>query len=413
MRIRGYDNFDGLVSLGDKNNHFMDKLCAFLLAISPILQHYKGLFTEAGILVIIILFPYVLFKLFVKLYSGKIVFIFPIAPLFLYYLYRAINHGVAIRGILQALVMVCFFMAASSGSINIKHFVKVAVYIAVAASIILLVQYFCFYVLDFHVHLTPTNLLLEESSRWITRSKTGTGGALYRPSAFFLEPSHIFLYTFPLITILLLAPNMNSWRLKMALLITLGLVLSTSGMGIGFAIGIWTLYLSVFRSKNNIAQVRNLLSTKTMLIIIFALIVLVILYFTVDFFRLSIDRVIAPSTGRSAIQGRTSAAENLVQSLSGREYWFGAPVSLTSIKHHMSGFHGTLYRHGLIGVVISYVFYVISLFKLKRQYFWISFIIIFISYFTANTHGAFYMLYFVIILMDGYNKKKGISLGCA
>lgn len=400
------EKFDGLVSFGEQNNRFLDKLCAFLLAISPILQHYKGIFTEAGIFVMIILFPYIFLKLLAKLYRGKIAFIFPIAPLFLYYTYRVINHGVSTMEIFQALAMLFYFSAASSGCINIKHFVRVATFIAVMTSVVLIVQYFCYYLLGFHLHLTPTNLLLEESARWVTRSQTGAGGSFYRPSAIFLEPSHIFIYVFPLITILLLAPNMNPWRLKMAALITLGLILSTSGMGIAFSIGIWILYFALYKNEENIAKIKTLLSPKNIALIIFILVFLTILYFAVDFFRLSIDRIFAPTTGRSAIQGRTSRAIALVNSLKGDEYWFGASVSLESIEYHVPGFHGTFYRHGLVGVIISYIFYVTSLFKLKAQYFWMSFVIIILSFFTANTHGAFYMLYYVIILMDGYNLEK-------
>lgn len=41
----------------------------------------------------------------------------------------------------------------------------------------------------------------------------------------------------------------------------------------------------------------------------------------------------------------------------------------------------------------------------KVPYKWIAAVIVFVSFFSAHTHGIFYMLYYVIILMMGYDEK--------
>lgn len=58
---------------------------------------------------------------------------------------------------------------------------------------------------------------------------------------------------------------MKPWRMKMAFIITAGMVLSTSGMGLGVAIGLWGVYFALYKngkSDENIARIRNLISPK-------------------------------------------------------------------------------------------------------------------------------------------------------
>lgn len=110
-----------------------------------------------------------------------------------------------------------------------KSVFKSASRIAQVASILIIVQYVCHYIFGFHLKLVPVSLLLPESSQWIAGAETGQVGIngirseLYRPSAFFLEPSHMFLYVFPILFVFLLSPNIDNWRRKIAILLTVGL----------------------------------------------------------------------------------------------------------------------------------------------------------------------------------------------
>lgn len=402
--------FARLVTFGIGNHLLEDKLCAFLLAITPILQHYKGIYKginfNAGISVLIIVFPYMLLKLGAKLCKLRISFIGAVIPLIIYHIYEVMNYRISIIEIAYVLAMIFYYTIAASGCINVRYFVKTLTYVSAIASVFLIIQYICYYVLGFHLKLVPTNLLLESSEQWVALARTGlvsvTGRRLsfYRPSAFFLEPSHFFIYSFPALLIMLLAPNMTPWRLKMAMLITVGLFLSTSGMGIGFAIGCWVLYLVLYRNEGNNAKLKKLLTPKTIMIVIAVGVLLAILYFTLDFFRSSIDRV------SSAIDGRTRGGIHLFKSLDGSSLWFGTSGNSLKVDVRLPGFFETIFKQGWVGVILSYTFYVTGLFKLKAQYFWMSFIIVLISFFTAHTHGTITRLYYVIILMDGYHAVK-------
>ncbi len=81
---------------------------------------------------------------------------------------------------------------------------------------------------------------------------------------------------------------------------------------------------------------------------------------------------------------------------------------INDIDFYLSGFFSTYIRWGIIGLVLTYWYYAQGLFRLKNAYFWITVIILGISYFTAHTHGTFYMLYYVMFLSMGYslNAKK-------
>ncbi|HML48158.1 MAG TPA: hypothetical protein PKE04_15555, partial [Clostridia bacterium] len=235
---------DFLPVLGERNNLGIDKACAFLLAICPILQHYRGVYNNASSVILILLLPYVFFR-----FLGKNTRRFAVVlPLVLSGLFETVNHGVTFAKFGREGLLICYFIVALSGVVNVRQFLKVSTYITIAASAVIMLQYACYYVLGFHLKLVPTNLLLDSAEQWIRLAQTGrisvTGAYMdfYRPSAFFLEPSHLALYCCPPIAFLLLSPGMDRWRFRMAILVTLGVFLSTSGLGMAIATAVWLLY---------------------------------------------------------------------------------------------------------------------------------------------------------------------------
>ena len=231
----------------------------------------------------------------------------------LFSLYKAFIHEVNFMGIAQAIVIVIYYFAISEGVINLKSVFKSASRIAQVASILIIVQYVCHYIFGFHLKLVPVSLLLPESSQWIAGAETGQVGIngirseLYRPSAFFLEPSHMFLYVFPILFVFLLSPNIDNWRRKIAILLTVGLFLTTSGMGIGVSCFAWILYLGFNSGKLNNIKLKNVFRIKNLIMLITFCIVFIVLCFTVPFFRDSIVRIfVGESGGSNAIEGRTA-----------------------------------------------------------------------------------------------------------
>ena len=85
---------------------------------------------------------------------------------------------------------------------------------------------------------------------------------------------------------------------------------------------------------------------------------------------------------------------------------FGTAGVNADLDFSTSGFYATYIRWGIFGLIFSYWFYIQGLFKLKGAYFWFSALMLLLSFFTAHTHGTFYMVYFVTVLMNGYYERR-------
>ena len=73
----------------------------------------------------------------------------------------------------------------------------------------------------------------------------------------------------------------------------------------------------------------------------------------------------------------------------------------TNVNFNLPGFFSTFYKYGLIGLFLSYAFYAGCALFAKGAYRWMAIIILVTSIFSAHTHGTFYMLFYVMMLMDG------------
>lgn len=409
INLKRGNEYSKLVCFGEENNLWIDKACAFFLAIAPILQHYKGIVEDAGITILVIFFPWILFRLLYKVlrhYTFRLSEVNIVIGLLFFILYRAFIHGISLFNLVYNVIMIFYFLAAATGNINIKYYIKTSANVAALACFSIILQYICHYILRFHLQLVPTSLLLPEADQWILGAQTGlagiTGriGTLYRPSAFFLEPSHMFLYTFPHIFFTLFSSDLNKNKIKRAILLSLGLIFTTSGMGVLTVGGAWGAYFALTSGKANNFHLKNIFRAKNFLTVIILLVAVIVLTVSVPFIRQSVMRFLDSSDG-GAIAGRTRLANDLLGTLTGTQLLFGVTNTLEGIEFNMSGFAATLYKFGLIGVLLSYSTYVIGLIKLKRQYFWISLLIIIVSFFSAQTHGTFYMMYYVFIILEG------------
>lgn len=399
---------------GTDCNTVMDRVCALLLVLSPLLQHYVGLYKNAGFTVYLLVLPWLLLRMISSSKNQRILSkrIVAIVPLIMYQIYAMFNHGTSISKILYNGFMIVLFTAIVLGYINISYILKYAIYVGVFASALLIMQYICYYVLNFHLKLVPTSLLLSESKAWVAGAETGLinirGGynGFYRPSAFFLEPSHLALFFFPIICLLLLSEKSEKWRIRCALLLTLGVVLSTSGIGIVCVVCIWLCYLAMYYDKrgDNKGSLKKLFSVRNILLVVSLIVLVVFLYFTVDAVTNTVNRFLFAEEGTSAIDGRVAQAILLVKKLRGSDLVFGLTDDASDIIFNLPGFFATLYKKGIIGIVLSYWFYGQGVFKLKGAYFWMSVIMLILSFFTAHTHGTFYMTFYVLFLVEGYRK---------
>lgn len=404
------DEYARLLHYGEENSQFLDIACASLLALCPILQYYVGIFEDAGITILIAVMPWIALRLLYKVVNNWIPLrnLLPVVGFLLFFVYRCVIHGILVKEILFNAALLVLFLAAVYGCVNVKQFITASSYVASAACVLVFIQTLSYYLLHRHIQLAPTALFTAEADPWILQAKTGVIGVtqrvgkLYRPSAFFMEPSHMFLYTFPHLYLMLLSPDLNRARIRRALLYTLGIVLCTSGMGVVISAGAWALYYSMSSGKKNRLHLHNLLKPRNFLLAFLFVIFSFAVAVTVPFVRESILRFLDFSDS-GAIAGRTRLASNLLESLRGTQLLFGVTNTVAGLSFNMSGFAATLYKYGIVGVLLSYWTYLYGVFRLKGSYFWISLIIVGVSFFSAQTHGVFYMIYYTFFIFAGWN----------
>ena len=290
----------------------LDSLCVFLLAVCPILQNYRGLIVDARATVLVLLTPYIL----VRFWKVNRINWLLILPLLLFGLYKVIDGGTGITELGREALMCLFLLAAASGVIDGMKFLRAIVCVSLIASILILVQYFCYYVCKFHLQLVPTSLFLPNSAQWIGMAETGkisiTGSPtrIYRPSSFFLEPSHMALFCTPAVLYLLLTPGITWLRAALAALISVGVMASTSGLGIMICLGLWFLFFAFYFGEGTPNEiklgklkikgfcVKGFTLRPVNIILILSLLVLVVLmYLFVDVFRSSINRMFFSGDG--------------------------------------------------------------------------------------------------------------------
>ena len=393
----------------------IDWILAFVLAICPILQHYKGLFMDASSMLVVLISPLII----LKIVSKKRIWVIPLIPLALYSFYLSLIHGLDLFTLGREALLLVFFIAALNEGIDTQRMLRISVKIAVLACVCEIVQYLSYYIFGMHIQMVPTGMLLDTAEQWIQLAQTGrisvTGSIMkiYRPSAFFLEPSHLAIYCTPALAITLLSGKNNKRKMISAIIITLGILLSTSGLGIGVVTLLWSVYGLFYFDKNiehKKIKLRDIFQPRSIIFVSIFFIIFVVLYSTVGVFRSSVNHIFIGTDGKSAIQGRTTTGIRSLQMLSGRNLLIGMGDAMSIADWTMPGFFYNMFKYGLVGCLLSYIFYFKSLFILRRGHFWLTVIVIIFSFFTVHTFAAFYRMYYIIMILHGYkmySPKKG------
>ncbi len=456
QKIISSNSLTGFPALGKNNTNALDKLVALVLATAPLLQYYKGISVfHAGFLVLIVCIPYIGIRLLLRIRELEWKNLWYALPLVLFQVYRVVAHGTDFIEFMHGVVLSAYFIAIALGGINLRYVTLSACVISLMAGFLVIVQTISYFVFHTHLQLTATSLLLEESEQWVALAQTGiigiTGkaGLLYRPSAFFLEPSHILMYSMPVLFVLLLTPQMTRIKRIGAVIISLGLILSTSGMGIMLVLGVWMLKLGFSNGKENHLAFKNLFCKQSILRCFAFLIVFCMICFILPSLRYAVLRSvisdkqladIIPKTSQTLADFRAKAFDEIPASMSpststeiaglsdntatpststaisGRTEWplirlkqMTASELCTGVGDTLPanydfpkpGFFATMFKYGIIGTVISYLYYLLCACYTKHAYRWIAIITILLSFVDAQSHGTFCMLHYVLILMGG------------
>ena len=395
----------------------VDSILMFLSAMAPLLQHYKGVFVNPSLAIT----SFIAIIALRRISMGKVRINIGYLGLLLYGIYAAFIHGVDLTYLLREMVQVVVYLAVFNGMFDIGKLLRYARMIAVCATVMIILQYICYYILGFHLQLVAIPLLSSSTAQWHGLIRTGLIGVtgvrlhFYRPSAFFLEPSHFAIFCTPSIVTTLFSRTGDEKRERqLALFISLGVLLSTSGMGIGVVVLCWGIYLAFFYGQKGQArtiQLRKLLTRRTITLMILFLVALVGLYFGVPVFRQSVRRIFVTSGTMTAIEGRTTTGRRSLRMLTGIRKFIGFGDIYDISNWNMAAFFFVTFRFGWIGTAIFYSFYIYSLFHLKREAQMMTLIFLLLSFFTVHMFGAYYKMFYTMIILYGYTQNRWEQTG--
>ncbi|MCL2336758.1 MAG: hypothetical protein FWC60_04995, partial [Firmicutes bacterium] len=295
-------------------------ICTFYIVIIPLIMFYKFPFfadTTCVTIFTMLLAPVFMLKILegVVIHKNKA---YGLLPLFLCYycwiLFKCLGLPVHFITMLAAYIFIV--AVAVSDIFNINLAVKIIETVSIIATVAVLLQF----ILHYTAGMTSQTLFIHDLVNSYLQRKIDRGwsSSFFRPSAFFSEPSYFAQYSIIGVNSLLFLKSESKANLIKAIFITIGILITTSGIGIVLSTLVWLLWYSVreVKKKNRDFQgpfvwllwysVRR--SGGSFIINVFSGLVLAsLIYFIAmhfSFFSNATQRIFGNVDGYNAIHGR-------------------------------------------------------------------------------------------------------------
>ena len=303
---------------------------ALFIALLPVLMMYKvpvvGIGVSTALIIALSFYSAAVIFSDILRNGGRLRVSKLVLPFVIYLLYVVARSTGETVNMIQTLLIIVHILAFSLGAVNAAFLKKCTVTVAVAASGLTLLQTAFYYTFNIHLPCIAPDLCLD--SLWYYRDSILTGfqetGNLYRPSAFFLEPSHLTQYAFVALLLCLFHGRRN---IPAAICISAGMIATTSGMGILLTAGIWFLFLLESVRRSNLS---GKLVKLSLFVLGSVLVFLVMMQF--GFFRSAILRIFSPieysQDSYNAIWGRTLYWNKYISPMQGVSFSSGSDMSI-------------------------------------------------------------------------------------
>lgn len=361
-------------------------LYSMIIAVLPLIAHFIVPFWGIGFatLLIGVTVPYPFMCI---LRGRKFKNALPVILLIAFLLLRSTG---SIRSAFLLLMVIIHALGAFNDSLDFSVFKRTIIFVALLSAVAVIFQSILFYVFRIRSSLLIRGLLLADNRYYVSKLRNGTG--LYRPSAFFLEPSHYAQYCSVGLSLLLFSNGEEENNRRKALLTTIGILLTTSGMGLIFCLGLWGWYIVFQRRKEG----------RKMIYIFFGLIALAVVggaLLLVPFIRDAVNRIfIGDQYGHTAIWGRTLYWGRYIGSMSLKSQIIGyGRRSLPDV--YMTSLMSTIYQEGYIGVALYALTFLRFMFR-GRDNITLTSGIIYLSLFCFAGMTGFIRLIFWFCLME-------------
>lgn len=324
------------------------KVFSVTIAFLPLIAFVKvpGMEMGLGMFLLFVLLPWLLLYNLTKLQLDDLA---KFSGLILFCAYSVFCSRENLSDVIGFVIIMIWAIGTYKYLIDEKLVFGIMSTVSIVASVIVLIQLLCHYVLGFnlapYIPFLIKDSTLEQYSHVINAGVDNWG--MYRPSAFFLEPSHFSEYAVvPLLWLLLNKKKRNSE--KIALFISIGILLTRSGMGSAMVIGGWIAYyikgLDLKKNENVVNAV----------LVVVGAIVAFLLLLKLPFFQSAVNRVVATQDDYNAINGRLFFWDHYFSHFSFSQFVWGEGYNTVKLDKYMTGFMKLLYCSGIIGVLLFY-----------------------------------------------------------
>lgn len=311
-------------------------------------------------------------------------------PWVVYYLYVMTKSSEV--NILLCITVLGHLAIISADIVDCDYLKRIIVNISMAAFFLITLQTITHYLFKIHIPMIVAELCLDDiKDNYLLSITTGfsKGSTLYRPCVFFLEPSYYAKYCSVGLGFCLFGDEKN---IRKAVCISLGIILTTSGMGIVMVAFLW--FLGIVGGNERYST-----SKKTLLFVGMAL-AGVIFYFILNLIPFT-HNIIARITGTSvdgynAIHGRLFWWSRYFGSLNWRDLIFG--FGETSLPEaYFTGFMSVLYAYGIVGFFL--LLWALTVLMIRARGFTRILAVIFsVALFFANYTGLILTVYNIGII---------------
>ncbi|MCD7826404.1 MAG: hypothetical protein LUH14_10680 [Clostridiaceae bacterium] len=246
--------------------------------------------------------------------------------------------------------------------VDFEFLKKMIVGISMFASICVILQTLVYYSLGFHIQMMSVSFISSGLEGYDTAFRMGMGssGGMYRPSAFFFEPAHFCQYAVVGLLMALYHYAKGKTSIKYSILISFGMICTTSSQGLVFMLLAWVWGIYVKRG--------NMTTKMFRIIVILTLLILAVgICYVTGLFHVDsiINRVIGTVDGYNAIAGRNFANELYLSQLSGKSLLWGVGY-VNRPDVYMTGIVVYRYTIGYIGCALFYLALLFSVRKIDR-----------------------------------------------
>lgn len=233
---------------------------------------------------------------------------------------------------------------------------KTIVLIALVSSVLIFIQYLLYYGIGQYWNPIPSALYRKEViNSYSFFLSSGLENGLLRPSAIFLEPSHFAEYSILAVVMLLFSGNENY---KKAIIVSTGILLSTSGLGIISVVFAWGYKLFFDRDST---------PNRKLTIIFGAVVAMAIAYFIIESMGIaniffSKFRMGSYNSGFISRFGEVHAA---FHDWTFGKYLIGEGYDSTS-NYWLPGYFSILRQVGIIGLIL-FIVVMINIFRISDK----------------------------------------------